>query len=248
VIHYPELTLEVGEMPDQPPPACRRRWFRISVRALILLVFVFAVWLGHAVHRARLQRDAVVAVERAGGAIRYDWQFQNGRLIARATPRVPRWLVDFLGIDHFGNVVAVDLRGCGHIIDLSKTWEGESIPCDTDQVLAHVGNLGRLEDLCLEGSSVSDTGLERLEGLSRLRRLNLDYTRVTDAGLAHLRGLSGLEHLDLFEAPVTDGGLAHLEGLTKLRWLSLSNTEATDAGMQALLQRIPKLRIRRSGG
>ena len=63
-------------MPDQPLGTSRRRWLRISVRGLIILVLVIGGWLGWAVHNARIQREAVAAVERAGGEVMYDWQWQ----------------------------------------------------------------------------------------------------------------------------------------------------------------------------
>ncbi len=42
---------------------------RLSVRALMVLVLVCGGWLGWVVHRARVQKDAVAAIERAGGGI-----------------------------------------------------------------------------------------------------------------------------------------------------------------------------------
>ena len=45
----------------------------------------------------------------------------------------------------------------------------------------------------LDGTQVTDAGLEHLKGLSRLQELYLDGTQVTDAGLEHLKGLSQLK-------------------------------------------------------
>src|SRR4051794_8859262 len=114
------------ETPNRHP---WRRYLRLSLRSLLIVILVFGGWLGLMVHYAHVQREAVAAIERVGGEVWYDWQFKNGRFITNGTPRVPKWLVDRIGIDYFGDVVHVDLVGCG-----------------TDQLLARVGNLSRLEE------------------------------------------------------------------------------------------------------
>src|SRR4051794_16010484 len=68
-----------------------------SVRALMALVLALGVGLGWFVHRAQVQRDAVAAILRAGGRVSYDWQWNNGRRIAKAKPRWPGWLECFSG-------------------------------------------------------------------------------------------------------------------------------------------------------
>jgi hypothetical protein len=73
-------------MPDQPLPSTQRPWLRLSVRGLIVLVLVTGGWLGWIVHRARVQREAVVAIERAGGMVWYDWQWKNGSDIPNGRP------------------------------------------------------------------------------------------------------------------------------------------------------------------
>ncbi len=65
-------------MPDQPLPASRQHRFRFRVRDLILLVLVFGASLGWMVRSARIQRDAVAAIESAGGSVYYDWQWTPG--------------------------------------------------------------------------------------------------------------------------------------------------------------------------
>ena len=53
-------------MPDQTLLNRARRWLRISVRGVIVLVLVIGVGMGWIVRRARIQRDAVAAIENAG--------------------------------------------------------------------------------------------------------------------------------------------------------------------------------------
>ena len=105
---------------QDPSPAERQRRripLRVSLRVFMALVVLLGVVLGWVVHRAQLQREAVVAIERAGGLVCYDWQWKDGRDIPGGKPWVPRWLVDRIGVDYFGSITLVQLTvpgiGCG---------------------------------------------------------------------------------------------------------------------------------------
>ena len=81
-------------MDDQPKPASRprRRFLRLSVRGLIVVVVVIGVWLGCIV-RTRVQRDAVVAIENAGGAASYDWDRISGNIpVGKPWRQIGSWL------------------------------------------------------------------------------------------------------------------------------------------------------------
>jgi internalin A len=200
----------------------RRRWrrlpVRLSVRALMALVLLAGGGLGWVVHRAHVQRDAVAAIERAGGGVMYDWQFKDGIPDADGKPRAPKWLVDRVGVDYFGSPAYV----------IFTTGECR------DEHLAPIGRLSRLERLDLMSSAVTDAGLVHLEGLTRLRTLDLAMTGISDAGLAHLRGMTGLQDLYLQGTNVGDAGLAHLKGMSTLKTLFLKGTRVSDAGLAHL--------------
>ncbi len=203
-------------------PASRpwRRSLRFSLRGVIVLVLVIAGWLGWLVRSARVQREAVAAIEGAdGGGFLYDWQWSSGKSIPGGKPWAPRWLVDLMGVDYFSNVTSVWLQ---------------SSSAETDAAIAQVGRLNRVQSLNLYQSSLGDTGLAHLRGLSTLSELNLGGTEVTDAGLANLKGLNNLSVLNLSATHVTDAGLAHLKGLTTLTSLDLQGTKITDAGLAQL--------------
>ncbi len=104
----------------------------------------------------------------------------------------------------------------------------------TDDDLALVSELSRLESLNLNGAPITDAGLERLTTLTRLERLSISEAQITDAGLEHLKTLERLESLDLSGVPITDAGLKHLKTLTRLEFLSIMQTPITDAGLEHL--------------
>ena len=96
-------------MGDRTRPGARPWWanIRFSLRVLILVVLTVGGGLGWVVNQARIQRDAVTAIQKAGGVCLYDWDFRKGAPNPNGTPMAPRWLVDRLGVDYFGHVVSV---------------------------------------------------------------------------------------------------------------------------------------------
>jgi Leucine-rich repeat (LRR) protein len=93
---------------------------------------------------------------------------------------------------------------------------------------------GRLREISLAGTGVSDELLRNLEGLKHLRKLELGSTEIGDLGVRHLATLSGLEVLDLDGATISDEDLAPLAGLKGLRELRLSHSSITGAGLRHL--------------
>jgi hypothetical protein len=185
----------------QPITRSWRRLFRFSVRTLVFVVIVVGIGLGWIVHQAHLQRDTVAAIVRAGGAVRYNWEWTNGKAIMGGEPSAPSWLVEFLGVDYFGHVTIVGLYSPSRA---------------TYEALVQVGHLTQLQRLTLALSHVDDAALEHLGGLTELTYLDLQQTGVTDAGLANLKGLTNLQVLVLDSTRVSDLGLVHLGALRKL--------------------------------
>lgn len=207
-------------------PASRRRWLRISIRGLLVLVLIVGGWLGWAVRRARIQREAVAAIRRAGGGITYRSQYLGGNAYGHVYDHgakpwwCPRWLVDRVGIDYFDSVVQVVF-----VNDTRRV---------TDDILPSIASLDGLEWLALDAQGITNTGLEKLKNLTSLTRLSLANAAVGDSGLAHLRGLHRLETLDLAYTGVGDAGLGHLKGLANLVFLRLERTKVTDGGLPYL--------------
>jgi hypothetical protein len=184
-------------------------------------------WLGRVVRSARIQCEAVAAIETGGGKVLYDWQSKTGRPIPGAKPWAPRWMIDCLGVDSFGHVVSARL---------SLTAK--------EAILIHVGRLGRLQELYLAGLLVTDEGLAPLKGLTDLESLDLTGAAVSNEGLAGLEGLTNLRELSLAYANnVGDAGLVHLSNLRNLRTLALYNTRVTVAGVRALRRALPQAQI-----
>lgn len=218
--------------PD-PATAPKRFALRLSVRMSMGLVLLVGVWLGWVVRRADRQRQAVAAIEKAGGRVYYDWQYTGGTIagayLQGGRPWAPRRLVNLLGPDYFGTVISVQFKGCG-----------------TDEILAEVSRLEGLEQLSLFMSGNTDEGMGRIAGLVRLRELSLQDTAVGDAGLRHLESLPRLRELALPNR-VTDAALVRLAGMAALRAVNIHREHCcpllTEAGVRGLRKARPDLII-----
>ena len=227
----------VAQLISQP----RRRFLRLSVRSLIILVLIIGAWFGWLVRSARLQREAVTAIEKSGGTAHYNWTFNDGAFIEEGKPWAPSRLIDLFGIDHFGHVTYVRLRTTtddllAHVASLDRVQHlSISDESEINAGLAHLSGLTELTELTLRSAPVSDAGLAHLKRLTRLSKLEiLRGTQVTDAGLTYLKGMTKLSELLLFETQITGPGLENLKGMTKLRRLNLGQAPITDAGLAQL--------------
>jgi Leucine Rich repeat len=263
-----------------------RTLLQFRLGTLLLAVTVFGVWLGIQVNRANRQRRAIAAIEAARGVIRFDYQRDaNGQRIPDAEPPGPRWLRKWIGDDYFRKVVAVDFA-FGHTkgsrlpsVDDDRLRCFESLPdverielghnrAVTDDGLARLRNLKKLDMLWLYDCNITGTGLKHLahlpnlygldlrgapithEGViaiaqvQNLRSLWIPETPITDDDLAALKPLVRLESLNLQQTPITDNGLIHLESLTGLQQISLP-AHISDEAMKRLQQALPHCQVGR---
>jgi len=247
------LRSEEAGMLDQASAAFGpwRRYLRLSVRGLIVLVLVIGFGLGWLVRSARLQHEAVVAIGRAHGNVVYEVPFGHERFNRGLEPIWAKRLPSTLGVDAVCHVWSV--RFSGYPTDADMLHVGRLTALEdlmlsstniTDSGLVHVEGLTNLDSLYLDGTSITDAGLAHLKGLAKLRLLALHNTRITDIGLVYLQGLNNLSHLNLSDTQITDAGLAHLKGLTSLRSLDLGHdTRVSNAGVTELKQALPSVAI-----
>ncbi len=217
-------------MPSQPSAQSWRCLLRFSVRALMALIFVLGVGLGWVIHRAQIQRDAVAAIDRAGGHFSYSWQRSKGVVVFPIPkPPWPNWLRRRLGPDFLDNVNYVYLQG---------------EQCN-DESLRSVCRLPWLEDLSVVNTSVTDASADELRQLKHLRSLDLRLNRITSRPLRYIGEMSELRELTLSmklsPVPWKDEDMAFLKRLTKLEKLTLSSAALTDAWL-VYIEGLPNLK------
>lgn len=216
------------------PITRKRRWFRFSLRTLLVLVALCAVLSGIvAVYVApyyREQRLIATHDEICGRGVSHMLE-----------PRGPWWLQEFADGKYAQRVVLVGLA-CDNLDELDlagfrnfrhlrvmKFWiTPPKIPGDSARQL---GTLSGLESLAFfDGAGIGNEELAHLRGLTNLTELTLHTPTVTDDGLKHVGELTSLQTLDL-ECDITEDGLRHIRSLTNLRKLTLEG-DITDDGLK----------------
>ncbi len=259
-----------------------RKLLQFRLGTLLMAVTIIAVWLGMLVNKANRQKRAIAAIDAAQGVIHFDYQFDvNGQRHPNAEPPGPKSLRRLLGDEYFRKVVTVDFStdfsGRRKELGLSKIDdEGlrlfRSLPdvetlelghnrAITDEGLAHLRNLNKLQTLYLYDCNITGAGLRRLDKLSNLGCIDLRGTPITRDGvvaLATLKNLKivalpdsvgdedlpalcplvGLSELRLDQTKVTDDGLICLEKMTRLRELHLPQS-ISDDGIKRIQSALP---------
>jgi hypothetical protein len=246
----------------------RPLWYlpRVSVRALMILVLLVGGgfgWTVHIIRTARIQREAVAAIERADGYVFYDCDRDPKRIVTVRTPEYIKWRPrgqnmpglrrpPRFGIDYFNNVIEIVLGGIlsddelilvGRCPGVEKVWHGGSSRWVTDAGLAHLDGLASLKELDLSNSRITDLGLVHLKGMKSLEQLSLSRTGITDAGLVHLSGLTRLQRLSLRGTDVSNAAIVYLKELTNLRSLDLSGTDVDEIGAKELRRALPNASV-----
>lgn len=186
--------------------------FKLGLRALMLLILAFGLWMSGQVNAARRQHRAVAAIKEYGGFVHYDHEFVGGNVIPGREPRGPRWLRERIGDDFFRTVTYVNLcfegGGKGQLLTERKD----------PTILPAIGELPEITYLLLQEGQATDASLTSIRGLGKLKELNIVRAeQLTDAGMAHLAGLKSLEKLSLDGAKITDAGLTNLNDLRRLK-------------------------------
>jgi hypothetical protein len=215
----------------------KSRWFRFSLRTLLLLITALCVWLGVQVKSARRQRDAVANLLKAGAMVRYDYEEvprprPAGTPVGRQVSDTmfdqnqlqpgPAWLRKRIGDDYFRSAVAVWLYPPTSTIQKS----------DLDEL----ANLPYIRDFCFDGrdTSIHEEDITALQELHQLEVLQLIRVRVNGSVLARLPNPTRLKRLSLTQSDIDDIALERIEKMTELRDLWLDGTHITDAGLQHL--------------
>jgi len=180
---------------DQASPAgkLKRRWLQFRLRTLLIVVTLFALWLGLWADRARRQRGAVEAL-RDFSYILYRYSGRNEK------PPGPVALHNLAGIDFFDDVVCL--------------WGTAEL---SDAQLEHLSGLPRLVRLEIFGK-ITGAGLRQLKPLGRLTSLRVQSAQITDDDLVHLQPLTNLTELELC-CSITEAGMQHLKPLKRLERL-----------------------------
>lgn len=134
--------------------------------------------------------------------------------------------------------LAADVRTClGEIAGL-KTLRLSGLPI-SDEGLAELGFLNRLQEISLDATRISAGGLAALDAAKELRHVTLDGSTLNE-GFAHLSGATNLESLELASnqgrSEFSEEAARHLAAIRGLKNLTLDGAKLTPAVMNWIAQ------------
>lgn len=92
----------------------------------------------------------------------------------------------------------------------------------------------------LRNSAVTDSDLAMLEYVAdEVDVIGLEGTRVTDEGLEHLLQLTVLDNVDLTNTAITDAGLETLCKVPTMEFIHVEQTKVTPQGIERTRQALP---------
>jgi hypothetical protein len=181
-----------------------RRFFRVSLRALLALLTIACLWLAIMANGARRQKKAVQWILEHGGRVTYDWEMSplGGYFDPeKQRPPAPAWLREFLGDHYFQTVTSASLRNSSDISMLRNLPELQWLDLSSNGIrdIGVLTRLNKLKYLQLRSNQVCD--LSPLAGLSELQWLFIGQNEITD--VSPLLGLKNLEHLEVQGNPIS---------------------------------------------
>ena len=225
-------------------PQRKRRWLQFSLRAVLVLFVLAAIffsWVHTEIGRARTQRLAVEAILEGGGSVSYigtDYtsSINNGTKSDRLIPR-STWWTEILGEDlrlraRFISIGEVENSGLGA---KATTRRRETLG---DHNLQFVSDLRGVETLDAMGRTVTDEGLLQLRELPDLKSFYLRHAALTRRGMTVLRRMPKLEFLQMQFCPVTDEVFAEIGQVTTLKHLDMTQSHITGEGFGELKELI----------
>ena len=200
--------------PDRVAP--RRRWFRFSLRTLLLVTTLLACWLGFQVWRWNECDKAIAQLRSLGGEVSF------------GTNPAPKWLVAIFGEKPFRRVGVVNLH---------------RLPA-TDEHLKLMSWFPDVETVLINQSKVTDAGIENLASKSKLLWLEMRHIDIGDEGLLQLKDLPSLITLRLNDTRVTYEGVKQiLPRFKKLQELWINRTQVTPEEVAAIRRDWPTLQV-----
>lgn len=208
----------------------RRSRLAQSAIALMGIVIIAAALWRQLLVEYQHEQQVVQKISDAGGTVSYricSSPFLDTAYRYRAADRI-------YGVIFDGSIVPEEILGELKQLHLLENVMFINTPI-TNNDLILMQPLTNVRDLWLDGTHITDAGLEHLKGFNRLKRLSLDRTHISDSGLQKLSELhlSKLELLQLPRTEISDEGLQYLSGMT-IRELNLGATAIGDSGLRHL--------------
>jgi hypothetical protein len=136
---------------------------------------------------------------------------------------------------------AAEFKLIGQFKSLKKLVMYGSCNGLNDETLASLSGLSELDDLGIDGMTLSDDGFKHFTAFKNLRSLSLfhpswNFKSFTGTGLAHLKDLPKLERLTFAGSTAGDAAMESVGQLTQLKDFRTWHTAQTQSGNTHLLK------------
>jgi hypothetical protein len=176
-------------------PKHMKRFLRYSLRTLFLVTLLVAVALSFFLARHRRMRAAIIAIESAGGT---HGAYREG----------PEWLREIVGDErYFMNAERVTLGPSSGDYDFDGRFDDNRLR----DLIPHLNAFSKFKILEIPGADITDDGLAYLRDLDRLQWLTIHSPKITDKGIQHLHKIPSLRKLSVHCDSVTPDALAELQ-------------------------------------
>ena len=116
----------------------------------------------------------------------------------------------------------------------------------SDEVLASIGGLEKLEVLNVPHGDFTNAGLTKVLSLPKLMLLRIGSSKVTDDGFKGIARAKALRFVHLLNVPISDDGLAAFHNMDQLESFYIDNGTETEDGIRELLKKQPRLHFHRN--
>ena len=218
-----------------------RRWFRFSLRGVLVAITILAVLLGFKVEQVRRHQAVLAWIREQRGGVVFDYQSDMQAQLFRAELPGPKWLHTLIGPDFFRTPYKVTLFSGRDLTPLTDLSDLRALTLHSDDVddLSPLASLHQLTSLTVVSNKVKD--LSPLAGLNHLEGLALSGEQISD--ISPLSRLTSLRELTLISDSVN--GLSALQKLTGLQSVLLDAAAVSDAELADLRAALPSCSIQR---
>jgi hypothetical protein len=223
------------------------------LRLLLFGVVVIAIgmaWVSAYFRQVESQRRVTTMLTQRGASVYYDWEWDDERGSAGATPPPPVWqqmLWGPYGVPDVEFVYAAgsELTGADleQLFGVARPRSLTLVGCKdlTTLGISRPAYAKNLVAIAADGTALQDSGLFGLRYCTQLEHLSVDNTPITNAALVHIEKSETLTFLGISGTSITDDGLVHVANLRSLQHLGLADTCVTSTGV-AYLAHLPRLK------
>lgn len=210
----------------------RSNWRILGLLCAILLVFASGRIAGWYFQRKELvdaQSNLIQAVETLNGQYYFDYELQSDGTLSKSSP--PHWLASWVGNDWLHDVFYVTVA---NVSPGDPNAQRVANPTRVDDKFLRLFENTNVRWIALNGSAVTDSGIQQLSNSIALEKIWLSQTAISDQAVAALSQSNRLDEVALESTQISDISLRHLAKSPTLQTLSIGGNAFTERGLENL--------------